>query len=361
MPNINNLSFSANTISDTLSTAVIVLDKSLTIIDVNAAAENLFGQSRKRIIAKSFSFLSGSDEARRHLDFVLKHGEAHSLRGCHLKGKYDKNILVDCVANPLLYAGKLSGVVLELHRIDHQMRIVREEQLLSQQKATQILIKGLAHEIKNPLGGLRGAAQLLEAELSSDALKEYTHIIISEADRLQGLVDRMLDSHQPINNGAVNIHEVLERVRKLVRADIPEDVSLRFDYDPSIPDLIGDQDSLIQIVFNIVGNALKAVGDSGNILFKTRILRNYNINQKQHRLVMRLEVIDDGKGIPENIRDKLFYPMISGSAEGTGLGLSIAQTLANRHQGVIEFESKKNETRFILLLPIIKEEAQNNG
>ena len=344
--------FFFDAISDTLSTAIIVLDKSLLILHINAAAENLFGISRERIIRKPYTALFKDKKIKHHLEFVLHHEETQTLRGCHLKANNNQNITVDCVANPLLKSGKLIGVVLELYRVDHQLRIAREEQLLNQQEATQTLVRGLAHEIKNPLGGLRGAAQLLDSELQGEDLKEYTHIIISEADRLKNLVDRMLGSRQPAKKEQVNIHEVLERVRKLVKADIPAGVTLRFDYDPSIPELHADQDHLIQIVFNIVGNALKAVGDSGNILFKTRILRNFTINQKRHRLALRLEIMDDGEGVPDDIRNKLFYPMISGSTQGTGLGLSIAQSLANRHHGVIEFESRPGKTRFILLLPI---------
>ncbi len=358
MPETNQQFFS-NTVSDTLSTAIIVLDKSLLILHMNAAAENLFGQSRERILRKPYTALFGDNKIKEHLEFVLNNEEPQTLKGCHLSGQHHEKILVDCVANPYLKTGKSLGVVLELYRIDHQQRIAREEQLLKQQEATQTIVRGLAHEIKNPLGGLRGAAQLLDSELESAELKEYTRIIISEADRLKNLVDRMLGSHQPTKNTRINIHEVLERVRKLVLADIPEGVNLRFDYDPSIPDLNADQDHLIQIIFNIVGNALKAVGESGDILFKTRILRNYTINQKHHKLALRLEILDDGKGVPDNIRDKLFYPMISGSAQGTGLGLSIAQSLANRHNGVIEFESQAGETCFTLLLPVPSDEVIN--
>lgn len=316
------------------------------------AAENLFGQSRTRVLNKPYSELLKESFVYDHLQTVLSNSETQTLRGCTLHGLHIDDVTVDCVANPLTRVGKLQGIVLELHRVDHQMRVTREEQLLNQQEATQTLVRGMAHEIKNPLGGLRGAAQLLDSELDSDELKEYTHIIISEADRLQKLVDRMLGSRQPTKYEKVNIHEVLERVRKLVRSDIPEGVELRFDYDPSIPDLSADRDKLIQVVFNIVGNAIKAVGDSGNILFRTRVMRNFTINQKTHRLALKLEIVDDGKGVPDDIRDKLFYPMISGSAQGTGLGLSIAQSLANKHHGVIEFESRPGETRFILLLPI---------
>ena len=351
MTNKQNNNVYSEIVSDALSTAVIVLDKSLLILQMNAAAENLFGQSRERILRKPYTALFGNSLITEHLQYVLDNEETQSLRSCHLKDA-DTEVTVDCMASPLIEAGKLVGVILELFRVDHHLRIVKEEQLLNQQEATQQLLRGIAHEIKNPLGGLRGAAQLLEAELDSDDLKEYTHIIISEADRLKNLVDRMLGSRQPIKNESVNIHEVLERVRKLVKADIPKNVSLRFDYDPSIPDLMADRDNLIQIVFNIVGNALKAVGDKGNILFKTRVLRNYAIKHQQHKLVLRLEIIDNGRGVPKEIQNKLFFPMISGYAKGTGLGLSIAQSLANRHNGVIEFESKPGETRFILLLPL---------
>ncbi len=362
MPTESNSLIFSDISTDMLSTAVIVLDKSLLIMHMNTAAENLFGQSRERILRKPYTFLFGKNLVKDHLQFVLDNQESQVLRGCHLKGTSHQDITVDCVANPLYKSGKFMGIVLELYRIDHQLRIVREEQLLTQQEATQMLVRGMAHEIKNPLGGLRGAAQLLDSELQSDELKEYTNIIISEADRLQNLVDRMLGSRQPTKNEQVNIHEVLERVRKLVKADIPKGVKLRFDYDPSIPELNADKDNLIQIIFNIAGNALKAVGDTGNIVFKTRVLRNYTINQKQHRLALRLDISDDGKGVPEDIRDKLFYPMISGSAKGTGLGLSIAQSLANRHHGVIEFKSKPGKTQFILLLPITQQrKEQGNG
>ena len=351
--NANSTNIFSNGISDTLSTAIIVLDKSLLILQMNAAAENMFGQSRERILQKSYDSLFSDKQMKKHLSFVLDNEETQTLRGCHLKGQYHENILVDCVASPILKTGVLEGVVLELYRTEHHQRIAREHQLHKQQEATQTLVRGLAHEIKNPLGGLRGAAQLLDSELDNNNLKEYTRIIMLEADRLKSLVDRMLGSSQPTKNEAVNIHEVLERVRKLVRADIPDNVNLRFDYDPSIPELLADRDHLVQIIFNIVGNALKAVGESGNILFKTRVLRNFTINQRKHRLVLRLEITDDGKGIPDDIQDKLFYPMISGFSEGTGLGLSIAQSLANRHKGVIEFESRAGKTCFILLLPIL--------
>lgn len=343
-------------IEDTLSTSIVVLDKTLTILKMNAAAENLFGQSRERVIDKNFDIVLNQeinkDELRFAIDFVAKNEKPHAIRGCYLHNKQERITTIDCIANPIFNAGNYVGIVLELYRTDHQLRVAREDQLLSQQEATQKLVRGMAHEIKNPLGGVRGAAQLLESELTDDALKEYTNIIIAEADRLQNLVDRMLGSREPNKNQLINIHEVLERVRRLIKADIPENVSLTFDYDPSIPTFNADLDNLIQIVLNIVVNALKAVGDSGNIQFKTRVNRNHIINHKQHKLALRLEVKDDGSGVPDDIRDKLFFPMISGSSYGTGLGLAIAQSLAQRQNGVIEFESQPGNTCFILSLPM---------
>ena len=356
MPIKTKPSLSFDLIDDTLSTAIIVLDTSFTILQMNAAAENLFGQSRERVIQKSFNKILNQELKKEDLqfaiDFVSANKKPHAIRGCYLHNKQERTATVDCIANPIFTQGEYIGIVLEFYRTDHQLKAAREEQLLSQQEATQKLVRGMAHEIKNPLGGVRGAAQLLESELDDESLKEYTTIIIAEADRLQNLVDRMLGARAPNKNELINIHQVLERVRRLIKADIPKGVELTFDYDPSIPTFNADLDNLIQVVLNIVVNALKAVGESGNIQFKTRIMRNHIINHKQHKLSLRLEIKDDGVGVPDDIRDKLFFPMISGSTEGTGLGLSIAQSLAHRQNGVLEFESQPGATCFILSLPM---------
>jgi two-component system nitrogen regulation sensor histidine kinase GlnL len=340
-------------LSEALTTAIIVLDTSLCIRYMNAAAEVLFAQSYRRVAGKSYQYLFHMDTAMHYLTHALKHSDTQTLRECALKTPHEK-IIVDCIASPYLPDGKLEGVIIELVRVERKVRISRENQLLKEQEATQTLVRGLAHEIKNPLGGLRGAAQLLESELTDNNLKEYTQIIISEADRLQLLVDRMLGSSQQKNIESVNIHEVLEHIRKLVQPDLPSGIQLQFDYDPSIPLLQADKDQLIQIVLNITGNAIKAVNNNGIITFRTRIVRQFTLNHTTYPLVMQLEIIDNGSGIPEELQDKVFFPMISGSAEGTGLGLSIAQSLANKHNGLIEFDSKQGYTRFVLLLPIIK-------
>jgi len=348
-------------LSDSLTTSIVLLDTSLCIQYMNISAEILFGQSLRRVAGKLYTSLFSMNIATHHLNLVLKHRESQTLRECILKSTHE-DVIVDCIASPYINEGKLEGAVVELHRVDRQLRRSREDQLWKEQEATQTLVRGLAHEIKNPLGGLRGAAQLLESELINDDLKEYTKIIISEADRLQILVDRMLGSPRPQKKQAVNIHEVLERVRKLVNPSLLDGVALRFDYDPSIPELQADRDRLIQIILNITGNAIKAVGDKGTILFRTRVLRHISLHHKMHRLVLKLEIIDDGVGVPQDLQDKVFFPMISGSAEGTGLGLSIAQSLANKHNGLIEFESQPGKTRFVLLLPIteIKTEEEAN-
>jgi len=338
-------------LSDALTTAVVLLDVTLSISYMNVSAEVLFGQSQRRIIGKSYTSLFNLNIATHHLNFVLEYREPQTLRECVLKTTANE-VIVDCIASPYINDGELEGVIIELHRVDRQLRMSREDQLWKEQEATQTLVRGLAHEIKNPLSGLRGAAQLLEGELLDDELKDSTKIIISEADRLQVLVDRMLGSPHPQKKEFVNIHEVLERVRKLVKPSLPDNVQLRFDYDPSIPELHADRDRLIQIVLNITGNAIKAVGEQGSILFRTRVLRHITLNHKTYPLALRLEIVDDGVGVPKDLQDKVFFPMISGSAEGTGLGLSIAPSLANKHNGLIEFESKPGHTRFVLLLPI---------
>lgn len=339
-------------VTDALATGVLVLDGELSIQYMNASAEVLFGSSRRRLIGERYKRLFDESSITLAFDKVRESGDIQSLRQFHLKSGQGEMLIVDIVISPYNLNQKEDALLLELSRIDQQLRLTQEETLLSQLSTTQTLVRGMAHEIKNPLGGLRGAAQLLETELPSEELKEYTRIIISEADRLQTLVDRMSGSHAPSINEKVNIHEVLERVRKLVSVELSSKVNIRFDYDPSIPDLSADKDKLIQIVLNIVVNAIKAVGIEGEITFRTRVIRRFMLNQKVHRLVLRLQIVDNGAGVPLAVQDKVFFPMVSGSADGSGLGLSIAQSLANAHGGLIEFQSEPGNTVFTLLLPI---------
>ncbi|HKX37919.1 MAG TPA: nitrogen regulation protein NR(II), partial [Burkholderiales bacterium] len=220
--------------------------------------------------------------------------------------------------------------------------------LLSEQQANRELIRNLAHEIKNPLGGLRGSAQLLERELGESPLREYTQVIIKEADRLQALMDRMLTPHRPPRVEAFSVHEVLERVRSLVKAEYGAEIER--DYDPSLPELVGDREQLIQAVLNIARNAAQ-IG-SQKIVFRTRALRQVTILKQRCRLALELQVVDDGPGVPEEIQDRIFNPLVSGREGGTGLGLSLAQTFVQYHKGVIEFESRPGRTIFRILLPL---------
>ncbi len=244
-------------------------------------------------------------------------------------------------------------IMLELSQLDRHLRIAREEKLLSEQNATRNIIRGMAHEIKNPLGGIRGSAQLLERELPSDDLKEYTSIIIGETDRLQTLVDRMLGPKSLPKKQPVNIHQVLEHVRQLVQAEeAAEHVYFNLDYDPSLPELMADGDLLIQAFLNIIRNAIAALEGNGEITIRTRPQRHFTIGHQHHRLVLQVDIIDNGPGIPDKLQEQIFFPMVTGRADGTGLGLSIAQSLVNQHDGLIEMKSRPGKTRFTIFLPL---------
>ena len=229
--------------------------------------------------------------------------------------------------------------------------MAHEKHLLNQNEASRSLLRGLAHEIKNPLGGIRGAAQLLERKFDNDQDREFTHVIIREADRLKQLVDRMLGPRDIPNKSQLNIHQILEHVRNLVRVEA-DHIRFTTDYDPSLPDIYGDESMIIQALLNITRNAIKEVSADGKITFKTRPFRNYTIGENTYPLVAKIDIIDNGPGIPEELKEKLFLPMVTGHAEGTGLGLSIAQTLINQHNGLIEFASSPGHTVFSLLLPL---------
>jgi len=245
---------------------------------------------------------------------------------------------------------------MEMHQVDRQIRITREEQLISQHQATQALLRGLAHEIKNPLGGLRGAAQLLERELPNRELREYTRIIIDEADRLQALLNRMLGPNQLPHRGDVNIHHIIEHVRGLVLAEFPSGPRIIRDYDPSIPNFEADSDRLIQALLNLTRNGAHAAGDDGELVLRTRVLRQFTIGSTLYRLVLRIEIEDTGPGIPDSLMDRIFFPMVSGRPGGTGLGLPIAQELINQHGGLIECESRPGKTQFFVYLPLEPED-----
>jgi len=264
--------------------------------------------------------------------------------------------IVDMTAIPLIEADEEAELLLELTPINNLLRIAREETRQTQQAATREMLRGLAHEIKNPLGGLRGAAQLLEKQLDTEELKEYTGVIISEADRLKNLLNRMLGPNTLAVKTAINIHEVVERVRNLVSVEVDERIILQRDYDPSIPDVDADVDQLVQALLNIVRNACQALGDQGTVILRTRVERKFTIGQNRHNLVARIDIIDNGPGISDEMKEKIFFPMVTGRAGGSGLGLSIAQSLIDQHDGVIECQSEAGQTTFSILVPITSSE-----
>lgn len=335
-----------------LSTAVILLDGEFRVLYVNPAAENLFKFSAKQVagVALPQAFLDAQILSRA-VDFAQTHHTSYTEHEITLPDSSGHALSVSCTVTPL-DVGSVAAV-LEFHQIDKQLKIAREERMLLQQQSNRDLLRNLAHEIKNPLGGLRGAAQLLERELPRSSLREYTQVIIKEADRLQSLMERLLTPHHQPQLQPVNIHEVLERVRSLTLAETPQGITIRRDYDTSLPELIADPEQLIQAVLNIVRNAVQAMHGTGEIILRTRIARQVTVVKKRYRLAVTVQIIDNGPGIPEDIRERIFYPLVSGREGGSGMGLTLAQTLINQHQGIIECDSQPGRTCFTLLLPLV--------
>ncbi len=343
-------------ITENLSVTVLLFSAHLKLDYINPAGEMLFALSAKRIKGMHAGELLG-ETSRAHNTLMKARDQGHSLseRELELALPDQRKITVDCTITPINTASGDESILMEIQHIDRQLRILREESLLAQHQSAHLLLRGLAHEINNPLGGLRGAAQLLEKELDAPSLKEYTDVIIGEADRLQSLLSRLLGPNTRPQKRYINIHKVLEHVRTLVLAEAPPSLSIVRDYDPSIPDLYADPDQLIQSILNIVRNAARALNSSGKIIFRSRAQRQYTIGAKRHKLVLAVDIIDNGPGIPQELIENIFYPLVTGSAEGTGLGLSISQALVNQHGGLIECTSQPGNTIFTLLLPLERE------
>lgn len=340
-------------ILDNLSTAVIVTDPSYRVTFMNPAAEELFGTSMASQLDLETVFVDGGPYP--HLLGCLQHKQtqgpsSYTYREIIIKPHGREAHTVNCTITPLFDHAYGGGQLVEMSLVDRILRIAQEEQLMSQHLTAREIARGLAHEINNPLGGLRGAAQLLERELPEKS-REYTRIIISEADRLQALVKSMLGPSSLPNKTAINIHEVLNHVITLISAEAGEELHIALDYDPSIPNISADRDQLIQAILNLVRNAWQATGNGGKIRLRTRIVRSFTIGHTFHRLVLRIEVIDNGPGIPPHKMKQIFYPMVTGRPEGSGLGLTIAQSLVSLHGGLIECHSNPGETNFSILLP----------
>lgn len=336
---------------DFLATAVMLLDSNLRVQYANPAAESLFEFSGRNILGSPVArvFQDGG-RLMRAIDQALEEGVTRIEHDLPLGTPGHGKLHLSASVTPL----ELEGIrmLLEFQPIDQQLRIAREERMLDQSQATRTLIRNLAHEIKNPLGGIRGAAQLLERELESPALKEYTQVITQEAGRLQSLMDRMLTPHRLPQPAQINIHEVLERVRAVVLAENHEGLSILQDYDVSLPTLFADKEQLIQAALNVVRNAAQALGGRGRIILRTRVARQVTLAKRRHRHAIQVQIVDNGPGVPETIRDRIFDPLVSGREGGHGLGLTLAQAFVNQHGGIIEYESVPGNTCFTLLLPL---------
>lgn len=348
---------------DSLSTAVVLLDAHFCVCYANPAAEQLFATSLAQLKGQPVALCFEQGD----WDLMALQGmdgpHPYTRREVRLRcpGQFTE-VLVDYTITPLEdAAGACAQLLMELLPLDRLLRISREDSLFAANQATRALVRGLAHEIKNPLGGIRGAAQLLARAFSEPGIQEYTDIIISETDRLQLLVDPMLGPRTPADYRFINIHQVLERVRAILQAEVGDRLCVQRDYDPSLPELWADPNQLIQVVLNILRNAAQALlekhprqaDQESRILLRSRVLRQLAIGHQRHRLVCLVEVEDNGPGIGEELRETLFYPMVTGRSQGTGLGLPIAQSIIRQHGGLIEYDSQPGRTLFRILLPFM--------
>ena len=379
---------------DFLATAIMLVDRELTVRYANAAAENLFELSTRALVGHTLADIFADDRVLGSaIDYARANNCSYTEHDLELGAAGHNKLHLSCTISPIemeigterradsLVAqppvcgeramtpapaiGRSANVsqesLLEFRHIEQQLKISREERLLDQSQANRELIRNLAHEIKNPLGGIRGAAQLLERELERPNLHEYTQVIMKEADRLQLLMDRLLTPHRLPQNAPLNIHEVLERVRSLILAEYPQGVTIRRDYDTSLPLLEGDREQLIQVVLNIVRNAAQAMHGNGQITLKTRVVRQATLARRRYRHALELQISDTGPGVAEDLRERIFYPLVSGREGGSGLGLTLAQTFVTQHHGTITFESQPGNTTFTLLLPIDYSEPARPG
>ncbi|MEO8103386.1 MAG: nitrogen regulation protein NR(II) [Betaproteobacteria bacterium] len=367
MPNRENTIRSANPHYaglDLLSTAVLIINRSFVLMYANPAAENLFAFSLKNAVGQPLARVFAAGHAGNHalfsmLEQVVKNDAGFNENELTLESAANHALHASCVASPI----ERERVVVEFHPLDQQLKIAREAKILERQELNRELIRNLAHEIKNPLGGIRGSAQLLERELrglpNEADLKEYTQVIVNEADRLQTLMDRLLTPHRLPQMARLNIHEVLERVRTLVLAEFPSGVTVLRDYDTSLPEFIADKEPLIQALLNITRNAAQAMHGRGQIQLVTRIARQVTLAKQRYRHAIQVQIIDNGPGVPETLSDRIFFPLVSGRDGGTGLGLSLAQSFVSQHHGIIEFESLPGRTCFTVLLPVRESQTLN--
>ena len=344
---------------DLLTTAVILVDNADVLCHMNPAAENLLELSRSHVVGLGIAeVFADHDVLAASLKYARTHNCSFSEHDLMIAVSGRPRMHFTCTVTPIERnsAFDIDGCLVEFRQIEQQLRIAREERVLDQSAANRELMRNLAHEIKNPLGGIRGAAQLLERELENPALHEYTQVIMKEADRLQSLMSRLLAPHRIARPTPVNIHEVLERVRMVLLAEFQKEIMISRDYDVSLPLIYGDTEQLIQAVLNVARNAAQSltegVVERGEITLKTRAARQVTLARKRYRHAIEVSVIDNGPGIPPEIGERVFYPLVTGRAEGSGLGLTIAQDFVSQHNGTLTFESALGCTCFTLLLPV---------
>jgi len=348
---------------DGIATSIVWLDADGAVVHLNEPAEDMFGTSRNHAAGRSMrDLLKSNTELEGVISRARAAGAQYSRREVPFEAGPGAPLRVlDATVTPFDPPGRLGGVVVELADTTHHQRITRENALLTQLGGSRAMVRQLAHEIKNPLGGLRGAAQLLERQLKDVALHEYTTVIIAEADRLAALVDALLGPGAPPRKEHVNIHEIVQHVGHLLAADAPTGVVIERDYDPSLPRLRLDRNQIIQALLNLGRNASQAVGERGRIVLRTRALTNASIGSRRYRVVVGIQVEDDGPGVPVELKDTVFYPLVTGRKTGTGLGLAVAQDLIGRHDGLIEFDSRPGRTVFTILLPLDTHEPTTNA
>lgn len=371
--------FDTGALLDLLATAILVVDARGLVLYLNAAAGDLLAigpaAARGRRLA---SLLEDGTQLESLIVRSRISGESLAMRGFELvpAARSDTRYQADITFTPLsaaqtpglvpvagsapvVGAGLVAGAVLvEIADTTRPSRITRDTALLAQQGGSRVMARQLAHEIKNPLGGLRGAAQLLERELPNEELKEYTRVIIGEADRLRALVDSLLGPARPIRREPVNVHELIDHVYRLARAEAPAGVAIERDYDPSLPPLALDRDLMVQAMLNLARNAVQALGERGALTMRSRAQTHATIGAERHRIVASLQFEDNGPGVPAELGETIFYPLVTARAGGTGLGLAVAQDIATRHGGIIEFDSRPGRTVFSLLLPMEENHEQ---
>jgi len=339
----------ARRLLDSLETGVLLFDRHLVLCAINNAAEALLSISRRQVAGQPLRrMLPAGNALVGAIDRAFETASPMTERDLQVETAAGA-MLLDCTITPLPDTGEL---LVELSDVTRHHRIAREESIHAQSVVSAALVRGLAHEIKNPLGGIRGAAQLLERELTDDTKREYTRIIVGEVDRLRGLIDRMVQPGSRAEPVRFNVHEALERVRELVEAEAGGTCRIDTDYDPSLPPIEAPRDDLIQVFLNLLRNAIEATGEEGTVLLRSRVQRLVTIGGRQHRLCLRVEFRDDGAGVPEALQESIFFPMVTGRADGSGLGLAIAQSIVQRLGGVIEFESRPGDTCFTVFIPV---------